>query len=270
MASNRKAQKETDQAIRHLMDYVCETSPWDHLFDELMIQFIEPVATHLQRETEDVRDELLDGPHHSTAWGFLFEEMVSVEWHNEGNATATYLKQRGWREGTHGKSYLRALANSSVKLWDITDVSPGEWIDLRLYGTSKKPKRVHEHSASQQLVPGECLAARVMLLGKLRGLSGAPLLLTADTARQIQSRLNDVPGETEANYQQMVKDGELQPADVPGDLTEEVKNEQEELLVNLAFGMWATTNLLQATPTNFPELRNANDEHIVFLSLIHI
>lgn len=69
------------------MDYVCNTPPWSQLFDGLMDQMIGPIASKLDRETGDVTDELLDGPLHSTAWGFLFEEMISVEWHGEGCAT---------------------------------------------------------------------------------------------------------------------------------------------------------------------------------------
>ena len=244
MAFNRKAQKESDQSTRRLMDYVCETAPWDSFFDELIVRFIEPAANKLERDFEHVRDELFDGPGHSIAWGFIFEEMVSVDWNNEGNAIAAYLKQRGWRESSYGKSYLRALAKSSVKLWEITDVSPGQWIDLRLHGTTNKPKKAYENNASQYAEPGECLAARVLLAGKQRVLSDASLLLSEDIVHRIQARVQKIPGEIEALYQEIEREENLKLSDLPDDPSEEIQHAQEELLAKLAFSLWVATTLL--------------------------
>ena len=264
MASARKTQKETDQAIRHLMDYVCNTPPWPGLFDGLMDQMIGPIASKLDRETGDVTDELLDGPLHSIAWGFLFEEMISVEWHGEGCATTEYLKRRGWREGPHGKRYLRALADSSVKLWKIMEVQPGEWIDLRLYGTRNKPQRVIERSASEQLVAGDCLVARVMSLGKQLGLSGAPLLVSQEQAARIQQQLDDVPDQIQAIYQQLLDDKEITADDIPQDLSAEIRHTREELLLSTSFEEWALAALLSHSLPSSPTLFNIDKERIVF------
>ena len=64
------------------------------------------------------------------AFGFVFEEFAAVRWDNDEHTLIdVYLKHRGWREGSAGRRYLQALAESELKFWEITAVMPGAYVD---------------------------------------------------------------------------------------------------------------------------------------------
>jgi len=125
-------------------------------------------------------------------------------WHGVND----YLKTRGWREGTHGRQYLRALADSEVKFWEVTDVEAGAWVDVRPHGTEKKPVRVIEKTASQSISKWTALAARVLPMGSKRSFSGALIPLTPETALHVQSVIEKEVADMELAFEEEKKSAE--------------------------------------------------------------
>lgn len=261
MATNRKAQKETDKAIRHLTDYVDKSDKWAPYYRDLELQIVSPIASHYGLSFGATMERLLSGPYEESALAFLFEEMVTCNWNNEGSVIDEYQEKRGWREGPHGKRYLRALAESDFKLWITTDVVPGEWVDVQRYGTNSKPKRVHERSATEHLQVGQCLAARVLQIGKERNFSGAVLPLTQAQAVQVQHDVDQVEKQTRDIYQQLLDDKEIDHISEE-EIATETQHTQCEVLSNTAFGLWAAS-ALSGGHTVMPTIRNTDDEDIV-------
>ena len=111
--SERKARREIDKAIRHLMDYTGPDDEWATRLDTLMDQFLTPVADSLELDLDEVSSYLLDGPFGHMVFGFLFEEYATVQWDKDDvSLIDAYLKHRGWREGPAGRRYLHALGAS--------------------------------------------------------------------------------------------------------------------------------------------------------------
>ena len=179
MALTRKAQKETDLAIRHLMDYVESNAEWTTCIRQIESDLVTPVAENLGIDFDQAMDHLFDGPYGGDVFGYIFEDAVTCNWNNKGSVIDEYLKKRGWREGPHGRKYLRSLIGSDVKLWEVSAVSPGEWIEVkRAYYSTSKPKRVNEKAASEQVMIGQNLAARVLIIDNKRYFSGTILPLS--------------------------------------------------------------------------------------------
>ena len=261
MALTRKVRKETDQAIRHLMDYIDTSADWSDCFRQIEIELVSPVADKLGIHLEQAMDELFDGPYEGIAYGYLFEEMATWNWNNRGSVIDEYLKKRGWREGPHGRKYLRALAVSDIRVWKTTDVSPGEWVEVQLHNENGKPKRVFEKAGSEQLTIGQHLAARVLNIDKKRCFSGVILPLTEHQAKLIQQAVDAVSPSTKAIYQEMLDEKEIENIS-DEEINEDIKHGEIEVRSNTIFALWAKS-VLGTDFTATPEMRNTDDEAIV-------
>ena len=259
MALTRKAQKETDQAIRHLMDYVDSSAEWSECFSQLEVELVSLVADKLGIPLEQAINRLFDGPYQGDAYGYLFEEAVTCDWNNQGSAINAYLKKRGWREGPHGKKYLRALAVADIGIWKTTDVSPGEWVEVS--SGEGKPKRVHEKAASEQMTIGQYVAARILNIDKKRYFSGVILPLTEHQVERIQQAVDTVTPETEALYQEMLDDKAIESF-TEEEFKRDVEHWEMEARCNTTFALWAEY-VLDTNFTSAPEIRNTDDEAIV-------
>lgn len=260
--SSSKKRKEIDKAIRHLMDYIEKSDDWGPLFKQLMIHFCTPVASQLDRVIDTVIHELITGPYGNMAYGFLFEEMATTTWDNEGiTPIDTFLKTRGWREGPAGRRYLRAMLDADLQFLEITRVDAGQWIEVRPFGTNSPPMRVVEHAASQSLHPWDTLLARVYKDGKSHRFTGALLPLDADASAYVQERLAAIPADLAGWYQELVDDGE-DVEGIPVNFANEIPLERMTRLAESAFMCFAINALDPSEPV-LPELFNTDNERVV-------
>ena len=261
--SSIKAQKEINKATRHLIDFITASPIWAPRFDDLIEDFFIPIAKQLDWSTDDVASGLLEGPFEHMAWGFLVEQMATIYWTVDDefkNAINDYLKTRGWREGTHGRQYLRALADSEVKFWEVTDVEAGAWVDVRPYGTEKKPVRVIEKTASQSISKWTALAARVLPMGSKRSFSGALIPLTPETALHVQSVIEKEVADMELAFQQEKNSAEAKGTEEEYDF--EHDEEFQAMFPQTFFTFWAV-DVLAYNDRPAPSLKNTDNEELV-------
>jgi hypothetical protein len=67
--SERKNRRETDKAIRHLIEYEGPNSEWAGRLDELEDEFLAPVADKLDLSLDEAFDYFFDGPFGHMAFG---------------------------------------------------------------------------------------------------------------------------------------------------------------------------------------------------------
>jgi hypothetical protein len=258
--SNRKQRREIDKAVQHLMQFPEQHVQWAHLFEEFLSQMFAPLANRYEAGVEDAEDQIMQGYYSSMAFGYLFEEFATAAWDEDDKSMLQeYLQQRGWREGAHGRRYLRALSTADLKLWEVVDVKPGVAVDIRLYDTQDKPIRVMEQSASESLHQWDCLAARVLRVDGRAMFAGGMLNFSPAQAGIIQRTL--------ASSAEMLKDllsaaqetGELEelPADLDAYISSEIQNE----LADVAFTVWAS-GIIDVEDRPLPQLFNSDDEPI--------
>jgi hypothetical protein len=257
--SANKQHKEHDKAIRHLFDYIERTPEWMSRFDEMTSQLMQPVARHLGENVEYITDRLLDGAYGGMAYGFLMELMSVTYWDNEQvTPIDTFLKQRGWRESTNGRRYLRALNESEQLLLEVTQVDPNRWVDVRPLGSTLPVERIVEHSVSQSLHPYDAIIARVLTLGKKKEF-GTILPLTPAGARHMLKQIDSVISDLTALYEEL---GEAETADLVQNFADEIPTERDRRITEEGFMCWAI-DALAAPATQLPQLRNTDDNRIV-------
>lgn len=256
--SNRKQRKDIDKAVRNLINFAEQQSPWRERLDEMFSGMLSPVANSLQIAEDDLIVELQEGGLWHMVFGYVFEEFAAAIWDDEAHSfIAEYLKRRGWREAARGRRYWQAIDDSEVQLWEITAVNPGHHADVRLYGSRDKPVRVKEASATQSLRQWDCLAGRVIRLDDTPLFSGALLSLPPSEAARVQRVLDRTKKETIKLFKEMQKTGELE--EMPADLEQMAEDEAHTHLPDILFRIWAVY-VYQATHHAMPAMQNMDGE----------
>ncbi|MCX7543807.1 hypothetical protein [Marinicella gelatinilytica] len=188
MSKNHRT--EIDKAIKHLMDFQ-QKEPYINDFQILESQLWQEVGEFIGEDPMDFRQWLYaeSGMGHM-AFGFLFERWGSVIW-GEGDQTPIeiFLKNRGWREAPAGRQYLKKLNDAAVKIYEVTDVKPGEYIVVRDIDQPDKKIKVIEKKGSENIVPWTYLAGRVIHMRGQCMFTGAFLPLSHQAVENIKDRL---------------------------------------------------------------------------------
>ena len=95
----------------------------------------------------------LAGDHYAgVLFGCALEDLITRRFEPDGeNLVDDYLKRRGWNESAPTKTYLRALRDSAMSLYEVSDVMPGEGFAARDLVRGGDPIRVREKSGSRTL-----------------------------------------------------------------------------------------------------------------------
>ncbi len=258
--SNRKQRREIDKAIQHLMQFQAEQEPWSHLMEDFLTEMFMPLANRYDFSAEDAENRIMTSDYSHMAYGYLFEEFATVAWDDApNNLIEEYLQHRGWREGAHGRRYLRALGSSELKLWEIVAVKPGASVDIRRYGSDAKPIRVKEQSASESLRIWGCIAARVLRVDGHPMFAGGMLSFTPPEAQVIERALLQAGEDLKELLIDAQKAGELE--NLPDDLETSIEAEMRDRFADVAFTVWAS-GIIEAEDRPMPQMFNMDNEPI--------
>ena len=112
----------------------------------------------------DSFDELLEkiGDH----WGNSIYDMALMDFltreTEDGNVVDLYLKQQGWKEKAIPKAYLRAVRNSVMSLYEVSDIRPGESFLARDLIQGGDPILVEEREGTKSIRQWEQFAMRIV------------------------------------------------------------------------------------------------------------
>ena len=258
--SQRKQQKEIDKAIANLMKYG-EQAPWSERKEQFFSEMLMGAADRVDVPVDEFGQALEDSGYMGMVFGYLFELFASSYWDNDDFCMIeNYIKRRGWREAPRAKRYLQALAKSEVKLWEITSVSPGHWVEIRPVGSTVKTLRVYEHAGSQGLKRWDCIAARVILLDGKYGFGGGILPFSPDQAQEVPILLERARQNVIDTLKDVrAEDTQCQWSDE--DVEEMAKAEANEQLPDLLFSFWACQTYLAITKP-MPTLLNRDGHQL--------
>jgi hypothetical protein len=167
-----------------LMKYA-ERAPWDEAMAEMLSAHLGPAceATGLE---PDAIFEIIGDHWQGPLWGCAFEDLLTQELEPDGgNLVDDYLKRRGWNEKAPDKAYMRALRDTVMSLYEISEVVPSQSMTLRDLLRDVAPVTVREHGATQTLVNWDKIAARIVDVNGRHGISGALLPFSADGAVRV-------------------------------------------------------------------------------------
>jgi hypothetical protein len=118
----------------------------------------------------------------STAWACAFEDFLTREFDDGENAIDDYLKRRGWKESGSVRNYMAALRNSTMSLYEVSDIVHGTSFRARDLIRGGEPVLISERSATQSLMPWDRIAARVVQVGSRMQIGGGVLPFDHETS----------------------------------------------------------------------------------------
>lgn len=234
-----------------LMKYA-DRAPWDEALAEMLSAHLEPAceATGLEPEAMfEIIGDHWQGP----LWGCAFEDLLAQELEPDGrNLVDDYLKRRGWNEKAPNKAYMRALRDTVMSLYEVSEVVPGQSMTLRDLLRDVAPVTVREHSATQTLVNWDKIGARVLDVNGRYGISGALLPFSAEGALQVIDAFSRLADETQdtAGMDRSGPDALLRASG--------------PMFTN----MWLLDCLGKAMPGSMPDMVNADGDDLVFHRIV--
>jgi hypothetical protein len=118
-----------------------------------------------------------------TAMDCAFEDCCTVTWEDSSNLARDYLKRRGWKETAINRAYIEALRDSTVSLYEVSDVRPGESFLARDLVRGGEPVRVTERTATKTLVVWDVIACRIVTVRGVVQMTAAVLSIDRDLRR---------------------------------------------------------------------------------------
>ncbi len=172
--------KSTDKAIENLMKWA-EGPDWRERFRGIFQDHLGEVCERFSMTPDEVTDELMESGHWGMLFGVIFEDFVSRSFPGgNGNVVDDYLKRRGWRESARGKRYLQLLRDSVLSLYEVVDVKPGRYADIRDLVRGGAAFRVYEQMGTRNMVRWDRLAARVISMENRRIFTGGMLSFSTE------------------------------------------------------------------------------------------
>jgi hypothetical protein len=156
------AKSECNKAVASLMQWIGRESHWAARFDATLHAH-SVAALDAGGLTRDELSGILGDAAMGSLFGCAFEALTAQRFETAPhNIVDDYLKRRGWRESVPSRHYMAALRDAIMSLYEVTDVSPGNWVEVRDLVRGGEPVRVFEHSASQQIVRWDRIGTRVV------------------------------------------------------------------------------------------------------------
>jgi hypothetical protein len=170
---------------RHSLQVLIKWSmrdPWSDRFAEVLEDHLLPACDETGLTVDDVVSTVGEDFFTSTVWACAFEDFLTREFDDGANIVDEYLKRRGWKESASVRNYLVALRNSTMSLYEVSDIVSGTSFRARDLVRGGEPVLISEKTATRTLKPWDRIAARVVHVGSQTQISGAVLPYQRETS----------------------------------------------------------------------------------------
>jgi hypothetical protein len=219
---------------------------WKRHLDEVVAEHLGPAMEEFDLEDDEI-GEVLNDQWATTLWGCAFEDFLTrgVGAHMS-NIVDVYLKRRGWNEGAQAKAYMKALRNSVMSLYEVSEIVPGRSLLARDLIRGGEPIRVSEGTATKTLKPWDRIAARIVPRGNGHILAGGLLPFSPEASTMLIEGMGPATGKRRARSKLSLDDEALRRA------------------APLFTSAWLFDVLPKAMGQTQPTLRNSDGEEVVF------
>lgn len=156
--------------------------PWSDRFAEVLEDHLLPTCEETGLTVDDIVSTVGEDFFTSTVWACAFEDFLTREFDDGGNIVDDYLKRRGWKESASIRNYLSALRNSTMSLYEVSDIASGASFRARDLVRGGEPVLISEKTATRSFKPWDRIAARVIQVGSQTQISGAVLPYQQETS----------------------------------------------------------------------------------------
>ena len=171
---------------------------WRPRVDAVMAEHFEPAMKAFGLTFEET-GEALGGTLALTLWGCAFEDFLTRRFGSDNdNPVEVYLRRRGWKEPVAVRTYMAALRNSVMSLYEVSDIITGQSFRARDLVRGGDPVLVSERTATRTLKTWDRIAARIVGHNGKAILAGGLLSFTLEASEGLFSRLRDHVSEASA------------------------------------------------------------------------
>ena len=111
-------------ASKHLLQGLIKWSMrdrWVDRFEQIFKDHLLPACDETGIEVDDIASTIGEDLFASTVWACAFEDFLTREFDGE-NVIDDYLKRRGWKETASIRTYMAALRNSTMSLYEVSEI----------------------------------------------------------------------------------------------------------------------------------------------------
>jgi hypothetical protein len=251
-------------ASKHLLQGPMKWStrdPWRDRFDQVLEDHLLPACDETGTTTDDVVSIVGEDLFMSTVWACAFEDFLTREFEDGANVVDEYLKRRGWKEPASVRTYLAALRNSTMSLYEVSDIVPGESFQARDLVRGGEPVLISERSATRSIKPWDRIAARVVDVGSKMQIGGGVLLLEMEIAETCIEALHELRKRSKPKQRKFSKS----MRQVLGDITaaELVSTETLRAISPMFTTFWLVGLIERAGGPEIPDLRNVEGDELL-------
>jgi len=166
---------------------------WRPRVDAVMAEHFESALKAFGIAFEAI-DDVLGGTWTLTLWGCAFEDFLTRRFGPDNvNPVVVYIRRRGWKEPVAARTYMMALRNSVMSLYEVSDIITGQSFHARDLLRGGDPVLVSERSATRTLKTWDRIAARIVEHNGKMILAGGLLAFTSEASEGLFSRLRNHP-----------------------------------------------------------------------------
>ena len=171
--------------------------PWPGYFEEAIDDHLHAYCDAYDLDTfEELAAKI--GAHWVTALNdIVMTDFLSRET-RDGNVVDQYLKRRGWNEKAIPKAYLKGIRDSTMSIFEVSDIRPGESFMARDLILGGDPFPVSERSATRTMLPWEHLAMRVVKVRRHHVIAGGLLPYQPELSAKVIDEVNLCADKVEA------------------------------------------------------------------------
>ena len=249
-----------DKAIENLVKWATRDE-WEEPQVEIYTAHIDPVADILDMSWDEIAALLGDSA--VMLHLFIAEDFFAARFgeDDELNLIDDYLKRRGWRETASARRYLEALRDSHVSLYEIVDSDPGRSVTVRDLILGGEAVTVNERLGSESLGRWDRVAARIVTVNGKEHFTGGILPFRREASQELPSVFDEMAEQMQEEL--------LEAAEETGDESPiELESVRRLIVLGLPcapiFSRHWTADRIMQMQAPLPELRNSDDEAIVF------
>ncbi len=238
--------------------------PWPGYFQEAIDDHLHAYCDAYDLDTfEELAAKI--GAHWVTALNDIaMTDFLSRET-RDGNVVDQYLKRRGWNEKAIPKAYLKGIRDSTMSIFEVSDIRPGESFMARDLILGGDPFLVSERSATRTMLPWEHLAMRVVKVRRHHIIAGGLLPYQPELSAKVIDEVNLCADKVEAEIR--AKLGKQDEHAGP----EVIRGVSLVMILKMSAPVfsaaWLAGTPLDPDDMELPALMNAEEDEIEFIEL---
>ncbi|MBB5049178.1 hypothetical protein HNR60_003952 [Rhodopseudomonas rhenobacensis] len=248
---------------RHLLEGLIKFStrePWVDRFEEILEDHLIPACDETGLEVDDVVETIGQDLFTTTVWACAFEDFLTREFDDGENVVDDYLKRRGWKESASVRAYMAALRDSTMSLYEVSDIVRGSFRARDLI-RGGEPVQIIERSATESLKPWDRIAARVVQVGAQMQIAGGVLAFDHETSEAFLETFRRLDSLSIEEKREIAEAAEL---DFDEDAVSELSpTDRLRAVTSMFTTFWLIDVIDRVEAPEFPELHNSEGDELV-------